>query len=119
MDDEERVGLIRAGAVLGYMWCSRGEQDETAKLSVLLDIVDKLLSSAADAGLLGECAIALDALARFLRQFGDLEQTRMADEVCTRIIQIATRASGPGLLEELCKLPDDLAAAGETVGEFD
>ena len=43
----------------------------------------------------------------------------MADELRSRIVQIATRTSGPHVLADLRGLPDDLVEAAEAFGEFD
>jgi len=118
MDADERVSLIRAGAVLGYLWPVSPEQGEIGSLAGLVDILEKLLSAATDAGTMEECATALHDLAGFLRQSGDDERTRMADELRTRIVQIATRATGQDVLTELRALPDDLVGAADMNGEF-
>jgi hypothetical protein len=56
---------------------------------------------------------------RLLRGLGEDKQARMADELRTRLVQIATRTSGPHVLAELRALPDDLVEAEEMYGQFD
>jgi hypothetical protein len=119
MDVDERVKITHAGAALGYLWNIGREQSEAGSLAGLLEILEKLLWSAADAGNLEESSAALHHLTGFLGRYRDEDRARMANELRTRIVQIATRASGPSVLAELRALPDDLIAAVEGADEFE
>ena len=119
MDVDERVDLIRVGAVLGYLWEVGQEQEDIGTLAVLQDILDKLRYAAEDAGALEECLAALCDVAGFLRRLGAEDQARVAPYLRMGIIQIATRAQGRDVLAHLRELPDDLAEALETDWEFE